>query len=61
MQNNIFGTIGLLVISQLLGPHDFHNMKKNTIIGVNGDQKLVAIIFQNIFFYVEENKKIIEV
>ncbi len=56
MQNNIFGTI--LVIRQLLGPHDFHSMKKYTIIGINGDQKLVAIIFQSIFFYVEENNEI---
>ncbi len=56
MQNNIFGTI--LIIRQLLGPHDFHNMKKYTLIVVNGDQKLVAIIFQMIFFYAEENKEI---
>ncbi len=54
MQNHIFGTIGLLVITQLLGPHDFHSMKRES---VNGDQKLIAIIFQSIFFYVEKNKK----
>ncbi len=32
-------------------------VKNNTIIGVNGDQKPVAIIFQSVVFYVEENKK----
>ncbi len=56
MQNNIFGAIGLLVITQLLGPHDFDSMK----IIVIGDQKLVAIIFSIKYLLLcwEEQKKI---
>ncbi len=55
MQNNIFGTI--LAIRQLLGPHDFHSMKK---IHYNWSQwgPESCHHFQSIFFYVEEINEI---
>ncbi len=53
MQNNIFVTI--LVIRRLLGPHDFHSMKKYAVI----DWSQWEPENQNMLFYVEE--KFIEV
>ncbi len=56
MQNNIFGTIGLLVITQLLGPHDFNSMKiKLESLGTRN--WLLSFLVSSIFFYVEEDNK----